>query len=105
MSNQVLSLAILEPVVGKEDACLALLRDFYTLLHAKGYSSDLLYRDPKEPGRFVHLRMWYSEEARSEAQQDPEVHRFWIQLPDVCTITTIHETLEQLFCTYTPEPA
>jgi hypothetical protein len=99
-SNEILSLAILEPVAGKDEECLAFLREFYSLLHRKGYSQDLLYRDAKTPGQFVHLRIWRSDEARSEAQQDPEVHRFWLRLADFCAITTIHETLEELYSSY-----
>jgi glutathione peroxidase-family protein len=34
--------------------------------------------------------------------QDPDVHKFWIKLPDVCTLTTIYETLEELYSSYEP---
>lgn len=103
-SNEILSLAILEPLAGKHDDCLALLREFYTVLRGKNYSRDILYRDSKSPDKFIHLRMWRSEEARSEAQQDPDVHHFWLRLPEVCNITTICETLEPLFTTYDKIP-
>ncbi len=100
LSEKILSLAILEPFAGKDDECLAFLREFYSLLQRKGYSQDLLYRDQKIPGKLVHLRIWRSEEARSEAQQDPDVHRYWLRLSEFCAITTIHETLEELYSSY-----
>jgi hypothetical protein len=97
MNNAVLSLAILEPLENKEAETLQLLREFYMFMATKGYSHDLLYRDGKNASRFVHLRIWRSSEARHEAQEDPEVHRFWMRLPEVCVITTTQQTLELLF--------
>jgi hypothetical protein len=97
MNNAVLSLAILEPLENKETETLQLLREFYLFMAKKGYSHDLLYRDGKNASRFVHLRIWKSEAIRREAQEDPEVHRFWMRLPGVCVITTAHQNLELLF--------
>ncbi len=94
------SMAILDAHPGREDDTIQLLRDFYTAIHRKGYSNDLLYRDAKTPSRFVHLRIWSSDAARAEAQQDPEVHRYWQRLSEICTITTIYEQLEPVFSTY-----
>jgi hypothetical protein len=34
---------------------------------------------------------------RSEAQSDPEVHRYWLKLPELCTITVVYESLEKVF--------
>ena len=104
MSKQILALAVLEPHPGKEQACLDLLREFYDFLKSKNYSRDILFREgkkddsPKE--RFVHLRIWTSNETRAEAAQDPDVHKYWMRLPDVCTITIIYETLEELYSSY-----
>ncbi|HUO60030.1 MAG TPA: hypothetical protein VMU24_05130, partial [Candidatus Acidoferrales bacterium] len=67
-SSEILSLAILTPFTGQENATLALLREFYTMMNKKGYSRDLLYRDKKSPSKFVHLRIWKSDAIRSEAQ-------------------------------------
>jgi hypothetical protein len=104
MSKQILALAVLEPHPGKEQACLDLLRQFYDMLLAKGYSRDILFREGKKDEsskeRFVHLRIWTSNETRTEAAQDPEVHKYWMRLPEVCTITTIYESLEELYSTY-----
>ncbi len=104
MQKEILALAVLEPHVGREDECLALLRELYDLLKAKGYSQDLLFRDAKSESatqaRFVHMRIWVSRERRDDAMQDPEVHRYWQRLPELCTITTVYENLEQIYTSY-----
>jgi quinol monooxygenase YgiN len=94
------SMAILDAHPGHEEDTIELLRDFYTSIHQKGYSSDLLYRDAKTPSRFIHIRIWKSDASRTEAQQDPDVHRYWVRLSEICTITTIYEELEPIFSTY-----
>jgi quinol monooxygenase YgiN len=94
------SMAILDVHPGHDEDVIQLLRDFYTSIHQKGYSSDVLYRDAKTPSRFVHLRIWNSEEHRTEAQQDPDVHRYWVRLSEICTISTIYEELDPIFSTY-----
>lgn len=94
MDNEILALAILEPLPGKEDELVEMLRELYALLFRKGYSHDVLYKDPKRPGSLVHLRYWSSKESREEAQQDPEVHKYWLRLPELCVLTTVHEELE-----------
>jgi hypothetical protein len=96
MSKEILSLAILEPVAGKEEECVKFLLEFYSVLRQKGYSRDLLYRDSKHESRLLNLRYWASEEMRREAQHDPDVHRYWQRLPDVCAISSIYETLEEI---------
>ena len=96
-NSEILSLAILSPFEGQESATLALLREFYTMMHAKGYSRDCLYRDDAHADRFLHLRYWKSAEARAEAQADPEVHRYWQKLPQLCTLPKVHESLEKVF--------
>lgn len=104
MEKEILALAVLEPHVGREEELLAVLRELYDLLKAKGYSQDLLFRDVKSEAtakeRFVHMRIWGSRETRDEAMQDPEVHRYWQRLPELCTITTVYENLERLYSSY-----
>lgn len=104
MQKEILALAVLEPHVGREDECLTMLREFYDLLKTKGYSQDLLFRDVKNEitaqERFVHMRIWASRESREDAMQDPEVHRYWQRLPELCTITTVYENLERLYTSY-----
>jgi len=97
MTNEVISVAILEALPGKEEELLTVLREFYTMMHTKGYSSDFLNRDGDRPGRFIHVRRWKSEEIRTEAQIDPDVHRYWQQLPNLCTIPAVYENLETMF--------
>jgi len=97
MANEVMSVAILEALPGKEEALLTMLRELYSMMNSKGYCSDLLYRDNDRPDRLVHLRRWKSVEHRAEAQIDPEVHRYWQQLPSLCIIPTVYESLETMF--------
>lgn len=94
MEKEIVALAILEPYAGKEDELVEMLRELYALLFKKGYSRDVLYRDPKRPGSLVHLRHWTSNATRDEALQDPEVHRYWLRLPELCKLSTVHEELE-----------
>ena len=104
MQKEILALAVLEPHVGREDECLTMLREFYDLLKTKGYSQDLLFRDVRNEAttqeRFVHMRIWASRQSREDAMQDPEVHRYWQRLPELCTITTVYENLERLYTSY-----
>ncbi len=97
MADEILSVAILEALPGKETELLATLRELYTMMNAKGYCSDTLHRDSARPERFLHLRYWTSAQTRAEAQADPEVHRYWQRLPELCNIPIIYESLESVF--------
>jgi quinol monooxygenase YgiN len=97
MAEEIVSMAVLEALPGKEEELLSLLRELYTMMHAKGYCQDTLHRDAARPDRFLHLRLWTSAEMRSEAQADPEVHRYWQLLPELCTIPIVYESLEKVF--------
>jgi len=97
MAEEIVSMSILEALPGKEDDLLSMLRELYGLMHAKGYCRDWLLRDAARPDRFLHLRRWASVEMRSEAQIDPEVHRYWQRLPDLCNIPVVYENLESVF--------
>jgi hypothetical protein len=97
MADEILSVAILEALPGKEDELLSTLRELYTLVHAKGYCRDILYRDTSRPDRLLHLRYWATPEMRAEAQADPDVHRYWLKLPELCTVTVLDESLEKVF--------
>ena len=90
-------MAILEALPGKETELLELLRELYTMMHAKGYCRDSLHRAAARPDRFVHVRYWASPHMIAEAQADPEVHRYWLQLPDLCTIPIVYENMEKVF--------
>ena len=65
------------------------------MMHAKGYCRDTLHRDAARPDRFLHSRLWTSPEMRSEAQADPEVHRYWQMLPGLCNIPLVYESLRR----------
>lgn len=97
MGEEILSVASLEALPGKQDELLSTLHELYKLVHAKGYSRDTLHRDSSHPCRFLHLRYWTSPEMRAEALADPEVHRYWLRLPDLCTVTVLYESLEKVF--------
>lgn len=97
MAREIVSLAVLEALPGKEEELLSTLRELYSMMHAKGYCRDTLYRDASRPDRMIHTRHWASPELRSEAQADPEVHRYWQLLPELCTIPIVYETLEKVF--------
>ncbi len=49
MAEEILSMAVLEALPGKEEELLGTLRELYTLMNAKGYSRDSLYRDSAQP--------------------------------------------------------
>ncbi len=97
MAKEIVSMAILEALPGKEEELQATLRELYTLMNAKGYCRDSLHRDSAQPDRFLHLRHWTSPEMRAEAQVDPDVHRYWLKLPELCNIPTVYESLEKIF--------
>ena len=97
MAEEVMSVAILEALPGKEVELATMLRELYSMMNSKGYCHDWLYRDSDRPDRFIHFRKWKSAELRGEAQIDPDVHRYWQQLPGLCTIPTVYEDLETLF--------
>lgn len=97
MSTEIVSVAILEALPGKEEELIAMLRELYTMMHTKGYSRDTLWRDPERPERLLHARYWKSAEMRAEAQADPDAHRYWLRLPELCIIPTVYENLETVF--------
>lgn len=99
MSEQIRSMAIMKPHPGKESELVEFLSEFYTMMNTKQYSRDMLFRDLKQPGVLVHVRIWLSNEARDSAVHDPDVHHYWMKLPELGTITTICEELDPIFST------
>jgi hypothetical protein len=99
MAEPIRSMAILKAHPGKEPELLAFLREFYSMMYTKQYSRDMLFQDLKQPGVLVHVRIWLSNEARRSAVNDPDVHRYWIKLPELGTIIDIHEELKPIFST------
>jgi hypothetical protein len=94
MTQEILSVAVWDPVPGMEAASLATIRELIAILAAKGYSRDLLYRDREL--HYVLLRYWKSEDARRTAQEDPDVLRCWARLGNELQIVKVYETLTEV---------
>jgi hypothetical protein len=92
---EVLSMAVMEPFEGKEQEFEQLLTDFYGMLRKKNYSRDELLHSTKT-SHYVNIRHWRSEEARSQAHEDPDVHRYWAKIGLLCQMRAVYETLEPL---------
>jgi quinol monooxygenase YgiN len=95
MSQEILSVAIFEPLPEQGQALLGTMRALIAALAAGGYSRDLLYRDAKARDEYILLRYWKSEEARRAALEDPEVLRCWAKLAQEIRTIRIYETLEE----------
>ena len=94
MSEEIFAIAVVRPAEGREEEVIRVLHDLYGVMTQKNYSRNLLYRDEKDPSRLVNLRYWRSEEARRQAQEDPDVHRQWVRLAEVATVDQVFERLE-----------
>jgi len=90
-TGEILSVAVWEPVSRLETAALDTFRELSSILLAKEYGRDLLYRDHES--HYVLLRYWKSAEARQAAQEDPEMLRCWARLGNQIQIIKVYETL------------
>jgi hypothetical protein len=81
-------------VPGMERTSLETLRELTSILSAKGYGRDLLYRDRES--HYVLLRYWKSEDARRAAQEDPDMLRCWARLGNEIQIVKVYETLGEV---------
>lgn len=95
-TSEIMALAVVEAFHGKDEECLQLLHEFYAVLRRKQYSRDLLYRDLKDRRQFINIRYWRSEQAREDAHEDPDVHRFWQRLSEISKVTVVFERLEDI---------
>jgi hypothetical protein len=95
MSDQILSVAVFEPVNGREQESLDTLRELAGVLSQKGYSRDLLYCE-KATQRYILVRYWTSAATRREAQEDPAALRCWARLADQISIIKVYEALEEV---------
>ncbi len=77
-----------------EAAALATIRELNAIVSRKGYGRDLLYRS--SDSQYVLLRYWNSEQARSTAQEDPELLRCWARLGNEIQILKVYEKLEEV---------
>ena len=94
MAQEILSLAIYEPVPGQEQASLATMRDLVAVLSARGYSRDTLCRDGA--GHYVLFRWWASEAMRLAAHEDADALRCWSKLGNEIRVIKIYETLDEV---------
>ncbi|HEV2396951.1 MAG TPA: antibiotic biosynthesis monooxygenase [Candidatus Sulfotelmatobacter sp.] len=94
MAQEILSVAIWEPVPDHESAALETFHELTTIVAKKGYGHDHLYRDREQ--HYVFLRYWKSEEARRAAQEDPEMLRCWAKLGNEIQIVKVYETLSEV---------
>jgi hypothetical protein len=94
MPQGILSVAVWKPMADMEAASLATLRELGSILIAKDYGHDFLYRDRES--HYVLLRYWKSEEARRMAQEDPDMLRCWSRLGNEIEIVRVYETLTEV---------
>ncbi|HXY78790.1 MAG TPA: antibiotic biosynthesis monooxygenase [Candidatus Acidoferrales bacterium] len=94
MPQEILSVAVWKPVPDMEAASLATFRELASIVAAKGYGRDLLYRDRE--GHYVFLRYWKSEETRHAAQEDPDMLRCWARLGNEIQIVRVYEILTEV---------
>jgi hypothetical protein len=94
MAQEILSLAVWEPLPGSETVSLVTFRELMSIVAAKGYGRDLLYRDCES--HYVFLRYWKSEEARRAALEDPDMLRCWAKLGNQIQIVKVYETLAEI---------
>jgi heme-degrading monooxygenase HmoA len=94
MPQEILSVAVWTPAPEMEAESLATFRELASIVAAKGYGRDLLYRDRE--GHYVFLRYWKSEEARRAAQEDSDMLRCWARLGNEIQTIKVYETLTEV---------
>jgi len=94
MAEEILSVAIWEPVPNHEAAAFKTFHELTSIVARKGYGRDLLYRDHDH--HYVFLRYWKSEDARRQAQEDPDMLRCWAKLGNEIQIVKVYETLAEI---------
>lgn len=96
MSDEILSVAIFEPLPGQEAEALATVRELIANLKARDYSRDFLCADDNQAHHYLLFRYWKSEEARRAAQEDPELQRCWAKLAHQIRTIKIYERLHEI---------
>jgi len=92
--QEILSVAVWNPLPGMRATALTTIQELSSILTAKTYGRDLLYRDRE--GQYVLLRYWKSEETRRAAQEDPDMLRCWARLGNEVEIVKVYETLSEV---------
>ncbi len=93
--SEIPAVAIFEPIPGMEDQARQTLHALLGLLASKGYSRDLLLYDSKK-NRYFAVRHWASADARSRAQEDPQVHALWAKLGHEINMLEVYEQLDEV---------
>lgn len=96
MPREILSIAIFEPLPGREESLKVAVRDLIAALAKGGYCRDLLYRDLNSHHQYVLLRYWKSEESRHAALEDFEVLRCWSKVAEEIQTSKVYETLSEV---------
>ena len=94
MPQEILSVAVWEPLPEMEADALRTCQQLTAIVATKGYGRDLLYRD--HHSQYVFLRYWTSEDSRRAAQEDPDMLRCWARLGNQIQIVKVYETLRQV---------
>jgi len=94
MPEEILSVALWEPLPEMETAALDTFRELSSIVASKGYGRDLLYRDRDH--HYVFMRYWNSEGSRRIAQEDPDMLRCWSRLGNQIQIVKVYETLQEV---------
>ena len=94
MAEEILSIAIWEPIPDHEAAALQTFHELTSIVSRKCYARDRLYRDREH--HYVFMRYWKSEEARRSAQEDLEMLRCWARLGNEIQIVKVYETLSEV---------
>ena len=94
MPQEILSVAIWDPVPEMESAALESFRELMSIVASKGYGRDLLYRDREK--HYIFLRYWKSEDAKRAALEDPDMLRCWAKLGNEVQIVKVYETLTEV---------
>ena|SRR5579871_6249403 len=100
MPQEILSVAVWEPIPELETEALETFHELTSIVAAKGYGRDFLYRDRDH--HYVFLRYWKSEDSRRTAQEDPDMLRCWARLGNQIQIVKVYETLSEVTLPTTP---
>ncbi len=94
MPQEILSVAVWDPIPDKEAASLVTIRDLSSIVSSKGYGRDFLYRDRES--HYLLIRYWKSEDSRRAALEDADMLRCWSRLANEIQIVKVYETLSEV---------
>ena len=94
MPQEILSVAVWEPLPSMEAEALRTFQELTSIVSKKDYGRDRLYRDHES--HYVILRYWKSEEAKRAALEDPAMLRCWAKLGNEVQIVKVYETLSEV---------